>query len=150
MEAGDQRQERRVTLRLLAYWEKLRGAREMPEENDINPDDILDLWDYSFMLHVSDLQKTDYNYVYLGPAIIEAYQGGLQGDEAAQHVVSLNARLLAPACQQVVATRRPVLDEGEFRNAMQKRVLYRQCLLPLGRDDTVEAIFGGMRFKVAE
>ena len=36
--------ERRIPLRLLAYWEKLRQGRPMPVERDVVPDDIRDLW----------------------------------------------------------------------------------------------------------
>ncbi len=139
--------ERRITLRLVAYWERLRDGREMPTENDINPDDIDDLWDHCFMIHVADLKKSDYNYIYLGDAIIEAYQGKLSDDDSAS-VVSLNAGKLAQSYGRVISECRPVIEEGEFINLVGDTVKYRQCLLPLGVDGRVDAVFGGMRYKV--
>ncbi len=139
--------ERRITLRLLSYWEKIRDTREMPTENDINPDDIGDLWDYCFLIHVADLSKPDYSYIYLGDAIIAAYQEGLSEADPGG-VVSLRPSKLAKSYHKVIATGKPAIEEGEFPNLAGHTVKYRQCLLPLGEYGKVDAIFGGMRFKV--
>ncbi len=139
--------ERRITLRLIAYWEKLRKQNQMPEESDIDPDDLQDLWDYCFLIHVKDLNKPDYNYTYLGKAIQQAYSGELE-DNVRSRLVSPNAAKLAPSYAKVIETRAPLVEEGEFINLRNDVVKYRQCLLPLGSGNTVEAIFGGMRFKI--
>ena len=39
-------------------------------------------------------------------------------------------------------------EEGEFDNTLLGTVKYRQCILPLGENGKVEAILGGMHFKV--
>ncbi len=139
--------ERRITLRLIAYWEKLRKDNLMPTEDDIDPDDLQDLWDYCFLIHVKDLDKPDYNYTYLGEAIKKAYQGELEG-EGGDQVASPNAKELAVSYEKVIRTSAPLLDEGEFINLHNDLVKYRQCLLPLGENGKVDAIFGGMRFKI--
>lgn len=139
--------ERRITLRLLAYWEKLRGDRLMPTEENINPDDIEDLWDSCMLIHVRDLDRKDYNFTYLGAAIIEAYRHGLPPDDP-DKLASPNAGTLAHSYSKVIATMKPVLEEGEFRNPHNELIKYRQVLLPLGDENGVKAIFGGMRFKI--
>ena len=140
--------ERRITLRLIAYWEKLRKGNLMPVEDDIDPDYIKDLWDYCFLIHVKDLSKPDYNYTYLGTEIQKAYQGDLAGGEDMGGIASPNAGELAVSYEKVIRTCSPLLDEGEFVNMHNDVVKYRQCLLPLGENGKVDAIFGGMRFKV--
>ena len=35
-----QEQNRRITEHLLRYWLQLRGAREMPQEKELNPDSL--------------------------------------------------------------------------------------------------------------
>lgn len=139
--------ERRITIRLLAYWERLRGKRDMPTEEDIDPDDLQDLWDNCFLIHVKDLSKPDYNYTYLGTAIIEAYRSGLSESDPGR-LISPNADKLAHSYSEIVKTGKPVIEEDEFRNLHNDIVKYRQCLLPLGHNGTVDAIFGGMRFKI--
>lgn len=139
--------ERRITVRLLSYWEKLRRGLPMPTEQDIDPDHIQDLWDHCFLVHVEDLQKDGYQYTYLGKAIHDAYQGGLSEADTGG-LVSPNAERLADCYMEVMHTRKPLVDEGEFKNIHGDVVKYRQCLLPLGEGDTVSAIFGGMRYKI--
>ena len=135
--------ERRITLRLLAYWEKLRRGRPMPDEQDIRSEDIADLWDYCFLVRVKDLD----NYVHLGQAIIDAYHHGL--DEITPvPLVSPNPRHLTKGYDQVRFTARPLMEDGEFRNLRNHKVKYRQCLLPLGQGTDVQAVFGVMRFKL--
>lgn len=139
--------ERRLTVRLLSYWERLRNGRLMPIEADIDPEQLADLWDYCFLIHTKDLGKEDYNFTYLGDAIIKAYHGGLSAAEC-NGLLAPNAQTLAQGYQQVLNTHLPLVEEGEFHDPIGQIVKYRQCLLPLGEQDAVTAIFGGMRFKV--
>ncbi|MFW0776470.1 MAG: PAS domain-containing protein [Rickettsiales bacterium] len=139
--------ERRLTVRLLAYWERLRRGKVMPTEEDIDPDDIEDLWENCFLVHVTDIDKPDYNYTYLGKAIDEAYRGHLSESEASG-MVCPQAKWLKEHYLKIVETRKPIVEEGEFTNLNNKIVKFRQCLLPLGTGDEVKAIFGGMRYKI--
>ncbi len=139
--------ERRITLRLLAYWEKLRQGRDMPVEEDIDPDDIKDLWDNCFLIHINDLKKDGYNFTYIGDAIVQAYRGGITEDDP-DAIISPNAASISTHYTDIIANPKPIVDEGEFHNLHDEVVKYRQCLLPLGRNGKVEAIFGGMRYKI--
>lgn len=139
--------ERRLTIRMLSYWEKLRKERAMPRESDIDPDDLADLWDSCFLIHVRDLDKPDYNYTYLGQDIIDAYKHGLSDDDAVG-LCSPNAQQLAVSFKEIIDTKTPRVEEGQFTNVRQETVKFRQCLLPLGEDGRVDAILGGMRFKI--
>lgn len=139
--------ERRLTLRLISYWERVRADKVMPSENDIDPEELADLWDYCFLVQVRDLAKNDYNYTYLGSAIVEAYRAGLSREDPSG-IVAPNANKLAHNYARVINEKKPVLEEGEFYNLHGDLVKYRQCLLPLGYTEKVDAIFGGMRFKI--
>lgn len=139
--------ERRLTLRLLAHWEKAKNGRCFPAESDIDPDVLGDLWNYCFLIHVKDLDKTDYNYTYMGSELQKAYQGDFAGSERAD-ISNINARKLFGDYAKVVNSAVPLHEEGEFVNQHNDVVKYRQCLLPLGDSGTVDAIFGGMSFKV--
>ena len=140
-------QERRITVRLLAYWEKLRRDRPMPAEEDIDPDHIEELWENCFLVHVADIDKPDYNYTYLGKAIDEAYRGHLSEAEASG-LVCPQAVWLKEHYLQIIDTHKPIVEEGEFINLNNDIVKFRQCFLPLGDSDEVKAIFGGMRYKI--
>lgn len=138
--------ERRTTLRLLSYWERLRGARPMPTEEDIDPDDLHDLWDCCFLLHVKDMDKPDYNYTYLGDDILNTLREEGEPEETA--FKSQQIKELTKNYHKVVEGRKPLLEEGQFYNSAQTHFKFRQCLLPLGEGDEVLAILGAVRFKV--
>jgi hypothetical protein len=139
--------ERRITLRLLGYWEKLRGQRPMPSAEDILPEDIHDLWDSCMLLKISDVDKDDFHYSYMGESIRGIYSSDLIGTEQGS-LAALNAASIMTGCRKVMETHRPLLDEGEFHNKDNELVKYRLCLLPLGEGQQVQAVLGGMRFKI--
>ncbi len=141
--------ERRLNLRLKRYWEELCQGRAMPVENDIDPEVLGEDWEYCFLLQSRDVANvTDYNFTYLGPKILRAYFDK-SIDEHNQFMIGPNAFRLSNHFDQVLASQQPVLDEGEFFTLHGRRVLYRQALLPLGTiDKGIEAIFGGMNYKV--
>lgn len=151
--------ERRLSLRLLRYWQEKRGTRALATENDIDPEELGGDWEYCFLLQARDIANVqDYNFTYLGERILKAYFDKAI-DEHNQFMVGPNAFRLSGHFARVIDTKAPVLDEGEFQTLHGRRVLYRQVLLPLGDsepdadrdpDTEVAAIFGAMNYKIAE
>ena len=139
--------ERRINLRLLSYWEKLRRDRPMPAPEELNPDDLPDLWPSCFIIGFPEPGKKTCHYDHLGQFIVDAYNNGLiRGDSGV--MVSPSPQKTIEQFSQVIETCKPLVQEGEFINHNEKIVKYRQCLLPLGRDGQIEAVFGGMSFKI--
>ena len=141
--------ERRLGLRLLRYWQEKRGTRSYPTETEIDPEELGEDWDFCFLLQSRDVANVqDYNFTYLGQKIMRAYFDK-SIDEHNQFMVGPNAYRLSNYFSKVLATEMPVLDDGEFATLQGHRVLFRQVLLPLGAPGKgVEAIFGGMNYKI--
>lgn len=140
--------DRRQINDLMQYWQRLCASRLMPEENDIDPEDVAEHWPHCFLIQVFDItQRRDYNFTYLGEGIIRAYRDGLLS-AGEGIIISPNASELTHSFRIVLDTCAPVLAEGEFKSRHNQIIRYRQCLLPLGRGNTVDAIFGGMSYKV--
>jgi hypothetical protein len=140
--------ERRINLRLLAYWERLRRGRAMPTLEEFNPADLPDLRDSCFIVHIAELSKPDGTYGYVGTAIADAYDNGSFSGSTG-NLISRNPAASAGHFLTVAQSGRPLLDEGEFTNGSNRLVKYRQCLLPLGQEGTVQAVCGGMHYKIA-
>jgi len=138
-------EERRITLRLLSYWERRRGSRRMPAEVDIDPADIADLWEYCFMAHTKDIGKPGYHFAYLGKTIKDVYHEGLKHTDADAPIFP-DMETLAKGYQHVLTKCEPLVTNGEITNLHGDIFKYRQVLLPLGVGNTVQAVFGGMRF----
>lgn len=142
---------RRLPDLLSHYWDGLKIGRVLPHENDVKQEDLekLGCWKDSFIIHVRDIAKeTDYNYHYLGKSIVTAYGEDLTG-VSIRSFTSPDAANLEEKYFEVIATVRPVINEGEFQNARNMMVRYRQCLVPLGSPDgKVQAILGAMRYRL--
>lgn len=143
--------ERRMTLRVLRYWQELRGIRPMPEEPEIDPDVLGNDWGFCFLLQARDVANVqDYNFTYLGENIMGAYFDR-EIDEHNEFLVGPNAYRLSTHFSRVLETGAPVIDEGEFMTLHARRVLFRQVLLPLGTEEKgIESIFGAMNYKILE
>lgn len=140
--------ERRITLRVFNYWEMVCRGRPMPEESDIDPDALGADWENCFLLQTRDIDHIEqFNFTYLGEGILRAYQhAGINPENL--YLVGPNAFYLAPQFKQVVENAKPIIDEGYFFEGDGTKILYRQCLLPIGaKPKKVEAIFGAMLFK---
>lgn len=140
--------ERRITLRLMAYWEKKRGENAMPAPHDIDPEDIGDLWDHCFMVEVAKKKKAGYRYTYLGAAIRRAWLGGAVEHDEEGLPRSFDAATFGEHFESIIETGKPIVHEGHFSNLREEIVHYRQCILPLGENGQVAAIFGGIKFKI--
>jgi hypothetical protein len=123
--------ERRLTLRLLAYWEKRRQGRALPALADVEPADLQDFWPDCFILHFSSIG--------VGTAHTFTYRGG---DVAPWLEVLLNEHLAV-----VQASGEPFVHEGEYLADGDKVLKYRFCLLPLGEQGQVRGVLGGLRAK---
>jgi len=139
---------RRLPEMLIKQWDLLRGDRPFPSEDEFSPEIIDDMgfWENCFLTQAHDIKRgKDYNYTYIGSNILEAYQGDLLG-VSVHSVASPSADNLTLRYQQVMATQTPLTSEGEFLNARNMNVRYRQCLVPLGKNGKVDTVMGAIRY----
>ncbi len=146
---GNEGAHKRIHERLKEYWDKIRGDRKYPGENEIRPHDIGDIWDSCFLIHVdNDAMEKGFKYAYLGLSLIEAYGDDLTGHEICDHIVSPGSELMVQEFHKVVDSGEPVVDENSFTNSKNMLVKYRSIMLPLGSSpEKVEYIIGGMKWK---
>ena len=61
--------ERRLTLRLVKYWENLRAERAMPTLTEIKPKELSEIWQDCFILKIKAEGESRLNYSYIGANI---------------------------------------------------------------------------------
>ena len=142
--------ERRLVLRLLAHWRSLCEEKKFPSFADVVPDEIPDIWPFSFVLEVlDDHQEPVFRAV---------------GDELAAFArVSLTGRYVADApadtlpgvaiayVDEVLAKAVPISRGGEFHKVNGTKVLYRSILLPMSDDgETISGILGAANCREIE
>ncbi len=144
-------QERRKGIQLADYWQRLCGERDFPLEDELDPDDLGEIWDDCFLIQLRDIEHVQhYNYTYLGANILHAYESG-QLQTHVPGLASINALHLAEEFMNVMKSGRPYFFEDEHRINSMQVVKFRQCLLPLGNHEgTIASILGEMRFRIYE
>ncbi len=145
-------QESRAGVMLRKYWESLKGNRDFPTEDEIDPDAIEGIWDSCFLISIDDvMHRLGYRYSYLGTKLIEAYGDDINNPEIVLNLLSTdnhtNMRLVANF-DQVLSLKQPVFDEAGFVNLKHMNVRYRLSLFPLGIGEEVLHILGCMRWRV--
>src|SRR4051812_21136805 len=109
--------EYRMHQRLQNYWESLRGGRRFPSENDVNPDDIADIWGSCFLISIDDVtRRIGYRYSYLGEELIQAYGDDSKNPDMVMQMMSTANVPIMDKFDEVVKQRQPVVDESEFVN----------------------------------
>lgn len=141
---------RRITEVLLRYWLELKQTSNLPQEKEIEPTKLKDVWDSCFLVKLTDAASYGgYRYVYLGANLLEAFGEDVTKDDA-EILVSLPSMRVTAKFDQAVSLRKPLVDEGEFINAKKMSIKYRQILLPMSdnkKPDELAYLFGGMRWK---
>lgn len=143
--------ERRTSIILLQYWNELRDERMLPHEDEIDPERLSIIWDHCFVLQIRDIKNVkDYNYTYLGPELVHAYEDGTL-DRFNGKMIAPDANRLAHLYSQVIESKDPLLDEGEYKTPGGRIIRFRQAMMPFGKENgAVESILGGAWFKVFE
>ncbi len=142
--------ERRLNMRLMAYWWDRRGERRFPMLEDFDPDAVSDIWHNCFVLTPADpISRSAFDFI--GETIAEASGtgettmtlGGLAGDTLLGHAT----RTVAEVLKQKV----PVISSGEFAVGDGATAVFRSILLPTSRDQmNVDHLIGGARCKVSK
>ncbi|MFQ5958631.1 MAG: hypothetical protein ACE5LF_04610 [Alphaproteobacteria bacterium] len=125
--------ERRKTRLLLAYWERLRGARKFPALPDVDLAEIDDLWPHCVLVKVTG-EPPRLEFEYVGEALKEGYElmrkaaicGMSQGQSVVGKVVSL--------AYEALEKRAPTDDSGSFCNQWGGKIKYRCIAVPLSAD----------------
>ena len=140
--------ERRLNMRLMAFWWDKRADRRFPSVKDFDPQELSDVWAHCFTLQPQDpCEQSAFHHV--GDKI--AAMSGIGGAEITVDEIGENT-LLGHAARNVGEVLRqqvPVIRSGEFVNEEGETVMYRSILLPLSQDqETIDCVVGAARCKV--
>lgn len=141
---------KRINERLMEYWQQKRGGRPYPDESELDPDELSDIWDSCFLVHLEgyDGKMPIFKYTYLGESIIEAYGDDLTNREVCERLVYPANNSLVLKFGEVAKTAAPTIEDSEFTNKNGVLIKFRAALLPLSKHTPqVSYIIGGMKWK---
>jgi len=136
--------ERRLSLRLLAYWRQADPRGPLPAPDKIEPTDFRDLWANCFLI---DVPASDARPVFRSTgATFESWAGG---NLAGKTIDTLSPELFPGSAlafvDEVLRKSVPITRGGEARDANGGILLYRSIILPLSDNGTtVTGLLGGV------
>lgn len=147
MLSGRQAEERRLTEQLILYWNQLRQHRKFPTIKEIDATTLGEAWQDCMLVQMLPQHTERHHVLYTGKHL-EALIGREEmrtadGTSVFDHILT--------QCHNVAGNLRPVVDECEYAEPQGKQMKCRSIFLPFGEDgQTVDHVFGGMRFKMVE
>ena len=125
--------ERRLVLRLLAYWRDLCGDRTYPSFDQVDPLEIPEIWDNCFVL---DLQGHEDDAVIraIGERLAETSPVDLVNLRLSELPQDTLIEQATGYVREVVRKRVPISRGGEFTKYDGTTVLFRSVILPMSDD----------------
>lgn len=143
--------EKRLTTRLITYWERTKGSADFPAYQQINPSAIDDIWQNCLALHVQPKSGGMQHYVYAhcGETVTKALGKNMRGQMLASNMrLFPGARIIKRIDEVVTRTAAtPLLDDGQFVNDNGKVIKYRACLLACGANGIVSHVIIGVSWR---
>lgn len=142
--------ERRLVLRLLAHWRSLCEERRFPSFADLDPDEIPDIWPFSFVLEVLD-DGEEPVFRAVGDELAACTGVPLANLRASEAPAGTLPAVAISYVDEVLAKGVPISRGGEFHKAGGTKVLYRSILLPMSDDgETISGILGAANCREVE
>ena len=134
--------ERRLVLRLLAYWRFLCRDNGFSSFTDIDPTEIPDLWPHCFVLEgLGDGSELVFRRI--GNALATCSDEDLIGRQLSVASANTLTGIAVNYTDETLLKGVPVSRGGEFVKADGTKVLYRSILLPMSDDgETIRGLLG--------
>ncbi|MFV9839039.1 MAG: PAS domain-containing protein [Aaplasma endosymbiont of Hyalomma asiaticum] len=138
--------ERRAVNILCSYWDQLRNGRNFPTKEEIDPEELMGIWQWCFVLEVQYVDgDKKYECTYAGESAVKLYSSDLRCYSETENIVIFFPQVIEQLfddLESVVENQRPLIDEKEKTTTKGVDIKIRQCLLPLGHGNVVDHIIG--------
>lgn len=128
--------ERRLTNRLIRYWERLKGDKDYADIRKFNGNSVEDIWGFCFTVSLQSgaSSKRMFRYEYVGREVQKAYGSNPTGEFVSSSMVRLvpGAEIMKKldAC---IEEESPIVEQGRFINKKDRIIKYRSCIIPFGQ-----------------
>jgi len=142
--------EKRITFQLFHLWDKLAGARDMPQLKDLNPDDIAPFKENMTLIDLRDPTREPMLQV-VGNDLEQDLDEELSNKPISDIPRRTMLSRVTDHYLECIANRAPISFEAEFVNKERKKALYRGILLPFSDDGShINFVLGAVRWKLEE
>lgn len=137
---------------LYKYWDDLKGDLEYPLIENINHEELQELWKHCLMVHCHDGDRgnTNIHFQHVGDYIKSSYERTLDMYYDSPPLISPNAEMSSHIIESLQESREPFIEESVVMYAKNHTITYNQCLLPLTskkNPGAITAIIGALEYK---
>ena len=126
---GSPLNERRINMRLMGYWQALRGSDPHVPVERFDPSAISDLWAHCFVIDPAD-EAGEARFRHIGDKIASESSVGTEARKVSDVPGNTPLGLASSLTSEVLRINYPVVDSGEFEDNQGRRRLYRSILVP--------------------
>ncbi|TAF15782.1 MAG: PAS domain-containing protein [Alphaproteobacteria bacterium] len=138
--------EKRLTFRLLSYWNRIRGERSMPLLRDIAIHEIQELWHFTFTIDVRDRAHPVFQY--FGSELRVIFHEDPSGSNVLDALNDVVLNNTIGGYVQCVEKKEPTMEAASFE-CDGKEFRYRTLCVPFSEDgETVDYIVGTTNYKI--
>lgn len=133
----DNMNEKRLSSRVIGYWEKLRGEGErIPEIAKFRSNMLEDVWEQCIKVNINFSNGAPkFKFEHIGEDVSKAMGKKMQ-DQPVTGVANVpGGRILNRITLLLPQLSTPIQDHGEMLNEKNQMVKYRSCILPFGNKD---------------
>lgn len=140
--------ERRINMRLMGYWQTLRGSGTHVPVEQFDPAAISDLWTHCFVIEPADNAK-EASFRHIGDKIASDSKVDTDARKMSDVPDNTLLGLATRLTSEVLRINYPVVDSGEFEDSDGRRRLYRSILVPFSdKAGAVALLVGAARCTV--
>ena len=138
--------EQRLTFRLLSYWNRVRGDRQMPSLGDVNIAEITEMYHLTFVIKLG-ADEDSHEFHYFGPELATIFETNYTGYTLSEALGDVMVNNTIGFYEKVIAERTPHSESSEFFSE-GKLVRYRSIILPCSSDgQTIDFLIGTTNYK---
>ncbi len=121
--------ERRINMRLMGYWQTLRGSDTHVPVERFDPAAISDLWAHCFVIEPA-VEAGEASFRHIGEKIASDSKVAADARKVSDVPGNTPLGLATGLTSEVLRIKYPVVDSGEFQDSEGRRRLYRSILVP--------------------
>lgn len=142
--------ERRLSVRLLDYWNELRGDRRYPSPDNIQFEEVPELAEFGFTMSIGEGGASPQIH-YLGSELkahINMFHAGGTAQDPDNKALSLALNDAIRRYAEVTERQGPVAFESDSFDVPGTQFAYRAIMLPFSRDnERIDFVLGAIRYK---
>ena len=142
--------DKRLTNRLLEYWDDLRKERALPDIMHFNSSMMEDVWSHCFKLKVEPISshKANYYYDFCGKDIVDMCGKDFSGNQVNAATHMFPGAGIIRRIDTLLGAPFPVTEDGQVVTDGGKMIKFRSCLLPFGtQQKMVTHVIGAVSWK---